>query len=201
VSGNTFAGVWVADAVASLTDVDVDGNGADPDLGGGVGVGAVVTTGFTGMTWVRGRATGHPIAPVYVSGEGNFVFEGVTLEAGPVRTLPFVRDEVELGGHALVAVDGVRGLDGSTGLTLTTVTLADYVRPGLLLVDAEGFLSPDVVFEPRPEATVDVQQQDCDTAQPIPDVPGRTVVECAPAEQSVFFERVVLPLPPPESTE
>ncbi|MEM6928772.1 MAG: right-handed parallel beta-helix repeat-containing protein, partial [Myxococcota bacterium] len=70
VSGHTFAGVWVADATASLTDVDVDGNGADPDLGGGVGVGAVAERGNTAISWVRGRATGHPVAPVYVSGGG-----------------------------------------------------------------------------------------------------------------------------------
>ncbi|MEN0068002.1 MAG: hypothetical protein AAGA48_38085 [Myxococcota bacterium] len=196
LSDNTFAGVWVADGNVALSDVTMARNGEDPEVGGGIALGAVDTTKTTTVTWSTGTASDHPRGSVYVSGQGRFGLTNLTLAPGEVRTLPII--DAQVGGHAVVAVDGVRGAEADLGLTLTKVTIRDFVEPAILLDDAEAYVDPSVVFEtiadPRP---FDILQQGCPTPLGIGgDLKGRAFLACAPPEVAQAVERISLSVPP-----
>ncbi len=199
VIGNTFAGVWVADATARLVDVVIRDNGEDPAVGGGVGVGAADTTGSTRLTWSGGTAGGHPVTSVYVSGPGTYALTDLVLEAGPVTLVPFVN--LEVGGHSLVATGGVRGIDQAAGLSVERVTLTGYLRPGALLDNAEAFFGPDCIYDPAivdPELRpADIFQQACPVGElGIGGGEGAFVVGCVAPDEALVFERVELTLIP-----
>ncbi len=204
LSGNLFAGAWVLDATLELREPSLQGNEEHPDLGGGVGIGAVTSGADVAeparLTVTGGTIEEHPFAPIYLSGDGTYDFDGVGALPDPPRTFPGL--ELEVGGHALMAVDGALPYDTALDLGLRLANMRFGApsgdRPAVFLHAASGLMGKGNAFIGEPTG-LQVHQQACD--EDIPPVQGDlSAVDaaiCVQPGEELLFERLELSLGEP----
>ena len=172
VQSSVVAGVWVEDAALTLEDCEIRDSVPDPFTGrGATGLVVLGTPNGTSLEMANTTLSGHPFGPVYLQGNAPYAISGSTLEAAPV--FPFPGLDVDIHGHALMAIDGVQALQ------VTDTQFTGYEGPAVFLHASSAMLGTGNTFtEAAP--TLEVVQQGCDAAPSsvIGDLAGLDVALC-----------------------
>lgn len=158
---NSFAGalVWEGGALA-LTSTDIIGTEPDANLGGGVGIFASGGDAESSVLSVETTTIeDHSLAAVWLDGNGAYSIRNSTLVGGYGVELEYPDGSTTLlHGDAIVAVDGVAGWDGTTGLLLEGDEICGAARVGIMLDGSPAALSGNIYSDNAP----DLVWQECE---------------------------------------
>lgn len=172
VHGNQFADAVVLGGSLELVGGNVSEGLPHPSEGGGLGVYATSTFGRSSVLLDGVTLAGHPLAAVWIEGEGDYQVLDSRIEGGA---------GVEVGGrllqgNALFARDGVRPWSEGDGLLLQASQLVSGAGASVLLHDASGSFEGNT-WE---GGALDVVQQHCAHVEPLEEVEGAHDVEICP---------------------
>jgi len=159
VQDNQFAGaVVIGGASLDITDSLIEGASEQENLGGGVGIYALSTSGGPPTLSVTSTTLqDNAIAGIWLSGQGSYTLSENTIHGGE----GWSRENLTKCGDVVYAREAVTAWDGSAGLLLENNELLDGLGAGLFLDNATATLSGNSYADNAVDLVV--QGEDCAT--------------------------------------